>query len=123
MGLVAAGALQVDATSKKTTKRESQSNPAEEALVIPTQQLTILPPLSIYTTPTQREEMASALRVAASRAARNALARSGASPASVGMPVRCLSSAGGEYNPFTHSLDRLNTKKVSSERERRAGWW
>jgi len=58
------------------------------------------------------EEMAAALRVAASRAARNVLARSGASPASVGMPVRCLSSAGGEYNPFTHSLDRLNTKKV-----------
>jgi len=75
--------------------------------------------------PTQhkhREEMASALRVAASRAARNALARSGASPASVGMPVRCLSSAGGEYNPFTHSLDRLNTKKVSRGR-RRAGRW
>lgn len=35
------------------------------------------------------------------------------SPAPVSVITRHLS---GEYNPFTHSLDRLNTKKVSKER-------
>ncbi|TFJ80013.1 hypothetical protein NSK_008571 [Nannochloropsis salina CCMP1776] len=50
--------------------------------------------------------------MAASRAARQAIIRVAASPASVS-PVRCLASGGGEYNPFTHSLDRLNTKKVA----------
>jgi hypothetical protein len=55
--------------------------------------------------------MAATLRMAASRAARQAIIRVAASPASVS-PVRCLASGGGEYNPFTHSLDRLNTKKV-----------
>lgn len=58
--------------------------------------------------------MAASLRTAASRAARALGARAAASgPAQqqgpVAVAVRCMS---GEYNPFTHSLDRLNTKKV-----------
>lgn len=56
--------------------------------------------------------MAASLRTAASRTARAAvLAGARAQPAP--LSLRCLSSAGGEYNPFTHSLDRLNTKKVT----------
>lgn len=58
--------------------------------------------------------MAASLRTAASRAAR-ALGARAAAPAQqqglVAVAARCMSGM-GEYNPFTHSLDRLNTKKV-----------
>lgn len=55
--------------------------------------------------------MAASLRTAAARAAR-ALGPRAASQQQQGplaVAVRCMS---GEYNPFTHALDRLNTKKV-----------
>ncbi len=58
--------------------------------------------------------MAASLRTAASRAAR-ALGSRAAQPQQqqgpLAVAVRCMS---GEYNPFTHALDRLNTKKVRS---------
>lgn len=65
------------------------------------------------TTGYRARTMASSLRTAASRAARALGARAAVAPAQqqgpVAVAVRCMS---GEYNPFTHSLDRLNTKKV-----------
>ena len=57
--------------------------------------------------------MAASLRTAASRAARALVGARAGAPAQqagpVAMAARCMS---GEYNPFTHALDRLNTKKV-----------